>query len=143
MAEKVGESVLQSLQIFVGKRILGHAAMHLQCAHGGNHDARVRFEPRHTAFDVQELFRSEVGAESRLGDRVVPGLQCHACRQHGIAAVGNIGKGTAMYKCGSPLQCLYQVGFERVAQQRSHGACRVQIAGSYRTVVVGIPDNDP
>ena len=58
--------------------------------------------------------RDRVGAEARLGNAVIRQLQGQFGRSDRVAAMSNVGKGAAMHESRCILQCLYQVGFQRV-----------------------------
>ena len=110
MAQQVGKAPLQRLQILVVQLGLGNAAVMLQGPDGGHHHHGVRLQIRHTALDIQELLRSQVGAKARLCDHIVSQLQSGVGGGDGITAVGNIGKGPAVHNGRRMLQCLDQVG---------------------------------
>lgn len=85
--------------------------------HGG------RPEVARSARDVEELLRTEIGAEPCLGDGVVGELERHPrCRQ-GIAAMGDVGEGPAMDEDRHPFHRLDKVRVDGVLEQGGHGAC--------------------
>src|SRR5687767_12362358 len=71
MPFKVCSAFVKQLQIclcvFGSKRFarndLRTASVHLECAHGGDHHHDMRDEPAVTAFYVEELLHTDVGAE--------------------------------------------------------------------------------
>ena len=120
--EQVGQALLQGLQVLVVQLRLGHAAVVLQRPNGGHDDHGRGLQPRQAALDVQELLGAQVRAEARLGDGVVRQPQGHLGGHDGVAAVGDVGEGSAVDEGGGALQGLDQVGLQRVLQQRRHGA---------------------
>ena len=101
----------------------------------------VGLQTRHTALDVQELLRAQVGAEAGLGDGVIAQLQGHLGGGHGVAAVGDVGEGAAVDERGGVLQRLHQVGLQSVLQQGGHGALGVQVTGGDGLAGVGVADH--
>ena len=79
------------------------------------------------ALDVQKFFCPEITAESRLRHRIIRKTQSGIRGAHGVAAVGNIGKGTAVNDCRRTFQRLYQIGTERFFQQHGHRPLSFQI----------------
>ena len=57
--------------------------------------------------------------------------------------MGDVGKGTAVNKSGSPLQRLDEVRLDGVLEQSGHGAFGFQVVSSDRLAIVGVADNDP
>ena len=97
---------------------------------------------RHAALDVEELLGTQVGAETGLGNRDVAKAHGHAGGHDGVAAVGNIGERTAVDKRGRALECLNQVGFERVLEQGSHGTLSLKVTGADGLAGIAIADDD-
>ena len=110
----------------------------------GSHQHHGRgLQTCHTALDVNELFRTQVGAEAGLGNHIIRQLQCGPGRGHAVAAVGNIGKRPAMHKGQVVFQGLHQVRFDGVFQQRRHCPVGVQVAGMHRlSVATGVADDN-
>ncbi len=61
--------------VLVLEVILGHAAVHLEGAHGSDDHGRRRREARLAALDVEELLGAEIGAEAGFGDDIVGNLE--------------------------------------------------------------------
>ena len=131
MAHKVGQALFQRGQIFRAQLGFFNAAVHFQRPHRGRHHHRRRHKSRLPAFYIQKLLRAQIRAEARLCDGVVPQTQRHAGGQHGVAAVGDIGKGTAVDKGRGALQRLGKVWINGFLQKHGHGAHRLQIGGGY------------
>ena len=127
MLQQVGQTLLQSLQVLVVQLGLGHAAVILQGADGGNDDHGVGVEPASAALDVQELLSAQVGSEASLGDGVVGQLHSGLGGLDGVAAVGNVGEGAAVDESGGVLQSLDHVGLDGVLQNGSHGTLGLQV----------------
>ncbi len=129
MLQQVGQALLQSLEVLDAGLGLRHAAVVLQGADGGNEDDAARLQTRHAALDVEELLSTQIGAEAGLGDGVIAQVQGDLRSGHGVAAVGDVGKGAAVDQRRSMLQRLNQVGLQSVLQQSGHGALCVQVTG--------------
>ena len=143
MAQQVRNALLQRRQVFVRQLFLVQAAVHLQCAHGADNNHRVRCQTGHTALDIQEFFRAQVGTEAGFGHGIVSHAHGHAGCHHGVAAVCDVCERSAVHEGRSAFQRLNQVRLQGITQQRSHGAGRLQIARGYRLVIIGIGYNDP
>ena len=142
MLEKVGQALLQRLQVFRPQLPLWHAAVILQRLHRGHDDHGAGLHPRRPALDVQEFFRPQVRAEARLCYHVVRQLEGGVGGGDGIAAVGDVGEGSAVNQGRGVLQGLDQIGLDGVLQKRSHGPLGLQVGGGDRPVVVGVAHND-
>ena len=138
VAQQVGQAALQGFQVLRAQVGLGHAAVVLQGADGGHDDHSAGLKTGHAALDVQELLCAQVCAEARLGHNIVAQLEGDAGGHDGVAAVGDVGEGTAVDKGRGTLQGLDQVGFEGILQQGGHGPGCLQIASGHGLVVVGI-----
>ena len=138
MLEQVGHTLLQCLQVLVAQVSLGHAAIVLQGADGGNDDNRAGLQASHAALDVQELLSAQVSAEAGLGDGVVRKAHGDLGGGDGVAPVGDVGEGPAVDKRGGVLQGLDQVGLEGVLEQGGHSALGVQVAGGDGLLIIGV-----
>ena len=116
MPQQVGQALLQSFQVLVASLGLGHAAVILQSADSGNQHHAVGLQAGHPALDVQELLCTQVCAEASLRDGVVSQPHGDLGGSDGVAAVGDVGEGTAMYESGGMFQRLNQVGLQSVLQ---------------------------
>ena len=105
----------QGLHILGGQIRLGHAAVVLERADGGNHHNAVGREAGQAALDVEELLRAEVGAEARFRDAVIAELQGQLRGAHGVAAVRNVGERTAVHNGRRVFQRLHKVRLDGVA----------------------------
>ena len=147
MLEKVGKTFLKGFKVLRAKVCLSNAAIVLKASDCGNYDHRVGTKAGHTALDVQELLRAEVSTESCLCDSVIRKLHGHLCSSYRVAAVSDVGEGTAVYDRGHVLKSLYQVGLEGVLEKSSHSALSVQVACCDGLLLadfsVCIADDDP
>ena len=139
--QQVGQALLQSLQILLAGLGLGHAAVVLEGAGSGDQNHAGGLQTRHAALDVQELLSTQIGAEAGLGDGVIAQLQSNLGSGHGVAAVGDVGEGTAVDERGGMLQRLNQVGLQSVLQQSGHSALGVQVTGGDGLAGVSIADH--
>lgn len=94
------------------------------------------------AFDVDEFLGPEVRAEAGLGDHVVRQFEGGARRHHRIAAMRDVRERTAVHEGGIVFQGLHQVGPQCIAQQHRHRAVRLQFAGTHRSAIMGVADDD-
>ena len=143
MMEQIGQALFQRVQILVVQLGLGHAAVAFQCPDSGYHHHGTGPQARQTALDVQELFRAQIRAEAGLSHSVIAQLQGHAGGGDGVAAVGDVGEGTAVDQRGRTLQCLHQIGLQCVLQQGGHSALCLQIVGGDRLAVIGVGHDHP
>ena len=138
MLFQVGQALFQCLHILLGEVCLGDAAVILEGTDGGYQHHSRRCQPRHAALDVHELFSTQVGAEACLGDAVVCQLQGQLGGTHRVAAVGDVGKGTAVHQGRGVLQGLDQVGLDGVLEQGSHRTFSLEIPAVDRISGIGI-----
>ena len=122
MALKIGHAGFERLQVLFLQIILLDAAVHLQRADRGDDDHAIRLQSGLAAFDVEELFRAEIGAEAGLGHHVVGKLERGRRCRHRIAAVRDIGERAAVNEGGRAFERLHQIWRDRIFQQRRHGA---------------------
>ena len=141
--QQVGQALFQSLQVLAVQLGLGHAAVILQRADGGHDDHGVGVEAAGTALDVQELLSAQIGGKAGLGNGVLAELHRSFGGLDGVAAMGDVGEGTAMDKCGSVLQSLNQIGLDGIFQHSGHSALSLQIVGGNGLVIPGIGHNHP
>ena len=78
---------------------------------------------------IKMCIRDRVCAEASLRDGVVRQPHGDLGGSDGVAAVCDVGEGTAMYESGGMFQRLNQVGLQSVLQEGSHSALGLQIAG--------------
>jgi hypothetical protein len=121
---------------------LGNAAVVLKRAGGGDNHDGAGTNARHAAFDVEELLGTQVGAKAGLGNGDIAKAHSHARGHDGVAAVGNVGEGTAVDKRGCALERLHQVGLERVLKQRGHGTLGLKVAGTDGLAGKAVADDD-
>ena len=103
MLQQIGKTLLEGVEIFLVQVTLRHTAVILQRADRGDNDDGVRTETGHAAFDIEEFFRTKVGGEAGFRDHIIRQFQSCAGSGDRVAAVGNVGKGSAVNKSGSPL----------------------------------------
>ena len=84
------------------------------------------------AFDIDKLFRTQVGTESGFGHHHIVQRQSGAGGSDGIAAVGDVGERPAVNKHRVVLQALHQIRLQRLFQQHRQRAFRPQITHGNR-----------
>ena len=125
------------------KRILLDPAVELERADGCHDDRRLGLEPPEAALDVEELFRTEVGAEARLGEHDVAEGQTEPGGDEGVAAVGDVAEGAGVHERGPALEGLHQVRQDGVLEEQRHGAGGLELARGDGLPVPGEADDDP
>lgn len=75
MAEEIRQPFFECFEVFGAKGILGRAAVMLERAYGGDDHHRIRPQACLAAFDIEEFFRTEIRAETGLGNHVVAELE--------------------------------------------------------------------
>ena len=128
MAHEVREAAFERGEILVAELVFREAAVHFERTDGHDEHGRVGLEAAETAFDVEEFFRPQVGAESGLRDRVVGQLEAEARGKQGVAAVGDVRERTAVDQDGRAFERLNQVRLDRLLQQDGGGFRGVEIA---------------
>src|SRR5205807_8718057 len=97
-----------------------HAAVHFERAQRSDEHCTIGRKPALATLDVDELFAAEIRAEARLGYDVIAELQRRCGGEHRIAAVRDVGERPAMDEGGRAFERLYQIGRERLLEQRGH-----------------------
>ena len=141
MAQQVGQAGLERLEVLVRELRLGHAAVVLEGAHGGDEHHRGRHDARGAALDVEELLGAQVRAEAGLGDHVVGQAHRGGGGHHGVAAVRDVGERAAVHEGGVVLERLHEVGLDGVLQQGGHGTLGVDVGDGDGLAVVGVGDH--
>ncbi|MCY1298205.1 hypothetical protein D9M70_476790 [compost metagenome] len=142
MAPEVGTALAQGLQVFLAEIVLLHAAIHLDRSDGGDDHRGIGLQPRLAALDVEEFFCTEIGAEAGFRHDIVGELQRRRRRDHRIAAMRDVGEGTAMHEGRIVFQCLHQVRLHRVLEQHRHRAIGLDVTRKHRALVASVADDD-
>ena len=100
MAEQVGHAGLERFGVGLGIGALGGPAVVLERAHRGHQHDHIGPQAIHAALDIQKLFRAQVRAEARLRHRIVGHPQRQPGGGHAVAAVRDVGEGSAMHQAG-------------------------------------------
>jgi len=103
-------------QVLLGDGLQIGAAVVLHRAHRRDDDA-AEPQARLAALDVDEFLRARSAPKPASRDHVIRELHRRARRDHGVAAVGDVGERTAMNESGIVFQRLHQVRLDRVLQQ--------------------------
>ena len=143
MTQQVRKASLHGFRIRFSEFVLCFAAVHLQCTDGGHQHGSVRFQAGEAALDIQELFSPQVGTEACFRYHIISQMEGCTGSQYGVAAMSNICEGTAMDKGRYLFQGLYQVRFQGILHEGSHGPLGVDITGSNRFVIIGVAYDDP
>ena len=62
------------------------------------------------AFDVEELFRSQICSETGLRHHIIRVRHSHFCSKYGVASVCDIGKRSSVHDSRCVFRGLYQIG---------------------------------
>ena len=120
----------------LGQRAAGDdlvlAGVALERADGRDHDGGVRLEAGDAALDVEEPLGAHVGAEARLGDEEVAGVDADQVGDHAAVAVRDVAEGARVHEDRRVLQRLQQVRLERLAHDDGGGARRLELLGGDR-----------
>ena len=142
MVQQVRHAAAQRAEILRAEFIQRQTAVHFQRAHRRHHDGGVRPQPGEPALDVQKLLRAEIRAEAGLRHGVVAAVHGHACGEHAVAPVRDVGKRPAMHERRRALERLHEVGLERVAQQCCHRAHGLEVARRDGPAVIRVAHDD-
>ena len=96
MFGQVGKALLQGFDIFFLQVLLVDATVHLQGTDSRNDDDGIGFDTGETAFDVHEFFSTQVGTETGFRNGDIAHLHSQFGCDDGVAAVGDVGEGTAV-----------------------------------------------
>lgn len=149
MLAKVGEALLEDLQVLigvdVGKGLAGGdfrtTAVHLESSDGCDNDDSVGLKARSAALDVAEFLHTDVSTETSLGDDVAivvlwlallnaSQLERDFVSKDRRVAVGNVGEGAGMNEDGCAFESLHQVWLNGVAHEDGERASDADVVGS-------------
>ena len=142
MTQQVGHAGLEGLEVFLVEVGLGDTAVVLKRAGSGDDHDSAGANARHAALDVEELLGTQIGTEAGLGNGDIAKAHRHTRGHDRVAAVSNVGEGTAVDKRGRALERLHQVGLERVLKQRGHGTLGLKVAGTDGLAGKAVADDD-
>ena len=121
---------------------LGDASVHLQRPHRTHQHDGVGPQAGLPAFDVQELLRAQIGAESGLGDHDVAQRQRRFRGHHRVAAVGDVGERPAVDERRIAFEALHKIRLQGIAEQRCQRTFGAQIASRDRRTAMRASDHD-
>ena len=142
MTQQVGHAGLECLEVLLVEVGLGDATVVLQRTSGRDDHDGAGANARHAALNVEELLGTQIGTEAGLGNGDIAKAHRHTRGHDRVAAVGNVGEGTAVDKRGRALERLHQVGLERVLKQRGHGTLGLKVAGTDGLAGKAVADDD-
>ena len=142
MTQQVGHASLECLEVLLVEVGLGDATVVLKRTSGSDDHDGAGANARHAALDIEELLGTQVGAKAGLGNGNIAKAHSHTRGHDRVAAVGNVGEGTAVDKRRRALECLNQVGFERILEQGSHGTLSLKVAGADGLAGIAVADDD-
>src|SRR6185437_16619166 len=93
------------------------------------------------ALDVKEFLSPEIRAKASFCDHVVGKFERRSRRHYGIAAMSDVGEGTAVHQRGRTFERLHKIGLERLLEERGHGAGRFEIGSGDMPLVPGPSDH--
>ena len=127
MLVQIAEALFQSLQVRFLDAFEVHAAVHLQPLGRSHDNGQLGLQAALAALDVVELLRTQVGTEAGFRHHVVAEGHSHLRGQDGVASVGDVGKGTAVYEGRRTFCGLHQVGVDGILQQDGDGTGHPQV----------------
>ena len=139
---QVLNALFERRNILFCKLCLRHAAIVFQRTNRRDNDDAVRLEARQTALDVEELLRTEVGAEACFRNAVIAEFQRQARCAHGVAAVRNVCKRTAVHDGRCASNRLHKVRVDGIFEQSRHSAIRLDVLRIDRLAVIRICNED-
>ena len=139
---QIDQARLQCVQVLRGEVISRGAPVMLECPHRRDDYRRGRTQSRATTRDIDELLRTEVGAESGFGHDIVGETECADGRDNAVAPVGDVRERSSMHESGRSFQGLHEVRRQRVLEQNGHRAFGVQITRIYGFLVACVADHD-
>ena len=130
----------------LGKRLTGHdlvvAGVGFQAADGGYQNSGVGGDARIAALDVEEPLGAHVGAETRLGEQEVTGVDADLVGHDRRVAGGDVAERAAVDQGGSALQGLHQVGLDGFLEDDRHRAGYAEVLGGDRSTRLVVADDD-
>ena len=133
-------------QELVGERSAGDdlvlARVGLQGPDRGDEHGGVGTEPGVAALDVEELLGPDVGAEAGLGDEEVRGVDADEVAHDRRVAVGDVPERAGVNDGRRVLQCLEQVGLDRLPHDDRHRSARPEGFGRDRLALARVRHHD-
>lgn len=142
MRIQVGKAFFQRVHIRVFQIRKGSTPVHFQRACRSYDDNGRRIQSGLAAFDIQEFLCTQVKRESGFRDGIVSKMKGHPGGQHGVAAVGNVGKRAAVQETGHSFHGLNQIGHQGIFQQGHDGTGNAQFPCEYGLVIRRESDHD-
>ena len=110
----------ESFGIWLAYVSLWYASVHLKSLRSGDDDCQFRLQSALAAFDVEELFCSEVCTKASLCDDIFTIGHCCTRGNDGVASMCNVGERSSVNECRSVFCCLYEVGIDGITQQYAY-----------------------
>lgn len=127
MPEQVANAFSDRSKVFRRKlRFPGSAVQLKRACRCNDHHGRGLYS-RLAAFDVKELFRTEIRAEASLRHNVIRKAHGRFCGDYAVAAMRDVRKRPSMNECRGVGKRLYKVWLDGIPQKRRHRAVRLEI----------------
>ncbi len=139
---QISKALFQCFQIFRLEIFLIYSAVHLKRPDGGDDDDGIWFNSGKAAFDIHELFRTQVSTESGFRHRYFSHFESQLGSYDRITAVGNIGKRSAVYKSRRVFRRLYNVRFDSIFHENGHRPFYPELTGTDRIAIEVISDDN-
>ena len=117
MALQVDDAGAERVDVVCVELVCGCSPVVFHGADGGHDHGCGDVEATVAGLDVEEFFRSQIGAESGFGQHEVGVFEGDSRAQQRAAAVGDVGEGAAVAQRGGPAQGLDEIGVDRVFEQ--------------------------
>ena len=150
VVEEVLAALLEQLQVLLGvflrERSSGNdsrsAAVHLECADGGNDYGAVRLEAGQSALYVPELLETDVCSEAGLSYVIVEQLECKSVAYDGALSDGDVRERACVYEAGLMLYGVAESRVDGVAHPSGHCACDLEVLSGDRVALLVVSKND-
>ncbi len=151
LLDEVARTGAHRVQVLLAERLRQRLAsddvepprMHLQRPHRRDQQRRVRPESRDATLDVEELLRTHVGAEARLGDDEIGAAQRDLVGDDRGVAVRDVRERAGVHERRRALEGLHQGRLDRLAQEDGHRAGGLQVLRGDRVSAPVVPDDHP
>ncbi len=142
MPPDVGKAGTEGVQIFLVQLGYRDAAVVFKRPSCDDEDGGGRGEARFPAFDIEKFLRAQIGSKPGFRHDEISQLQSQAGADDAAAAVGDVGKRTAVHDHRCAFRRLDEIGLERILQKHAHGVYRLDVRWRNRLVIEIVADND-
>mmetsp|Transcript_16680 Transcript_16680/g.23510 ORF Transcript_16680/g.23510 Transcript_16680/m.23510 type:complete len:219 (-) Transcript_16680:862-1518(-) len=120
------------------------SSVHFQCTHRSHNDSTLWFKSRRTAFNVEELFHTNISTETSFRDNksiLSNKFEGNFVSNNRRVTSGNIGERSSMNQNWSTLHGLHQGRHKSILHQHSQSSTTSQIVCRDRNAFQGVSNN--